>query len=269
VTSPYEAGRYELKYLLPLSRRAEVMALAAPHARPDPHARPIGGDAVGYEVHSLYLDTPQLTDYFDRLERRKLRRHLRVRTYGRPGEGQPVFLETKRKSGRWVVKHRVPVCDAETWCASGDPRPWSALARDVHGPGRYAAMTFLELVEQDGRQPVSVVHYQREVLLPLRDDSRHVRLTLDRCIVAAVCPAAHRLFATGQVDLIPAEWMVMELKFELLAPAWMRELCHALGVRAVPVSKYGLSVARGLRSDRPRELAALLPPPLGRVRRLA
>ena len=87
--------------------------------------------------------------------------------------------------------------------------------------------------------------------------------------MAAAAPTANRLFAPGEVELIPANWMVMELKFELVEPSWMRELCRALGVHAVPVSKYGLSVARCLRSDRPRELAALLPPPLGRVRRVA
>ncbi len=261
----YQVGRYELKYVLPLERRAEILALVTPHARPDPNARPINGDAVGYQVHSLYLDTEHLSDYFERLERRKVRRRIRVRTYGQPGDRQPVFLENKRKSGKWVVKHRVAVCDAEAWSACCDPRPWREFAHGVNGLGRYAALNFLEHAEGGRRRPVTIVHYEREVFLPLRDDSRHARLTLDRNIVATLNPEVNDLFAPGQVELIPAGWLVMELKFDRMSPGWMRELSRTLGLQAVPVSKYGLSVARGPRADRPRELAALTPPPLAGV----
>jgi len=68
----YEVGRYELKYLLPRKRRAEVLELVSSHVRPDDHARPLDGDLVGYTVRTLYLDTPSLSDYFERLERRTL-----------------------------------------------------------------------------------------------------------------------------------------------------------------------------------------------------
>jgi hypothetical protein len=56
--------------------------------------------------------------------------------------------------------------------------------------------------------------------------------------------------------------MVMELKFERCAPGWMHMLRQELGISAVPVSKFGLSVARCIRDAYPRELRALTPRPL-------
>jgi len=257
-----EIGRYELKYVLPAAARDEVVELVEAHVKPDPHARPLAGVGSGYAVHSLYLDTPQLNDYFERLERKRIRNRLRVRTYGSPGEGQPVYLENKRKCGKWVVKQRVRVCDAEAWCGCAEERPWLGFTRGIDGTGRHTAESFCDLVERGQRRPVSVVSYEREVFLPRNGATGHVRLTIDRQVRAAVAPPASSLYAPAEVDLIPPEWIVMELKFADIEPGWMRELCRCLGVRAVPVSKFGLSVARGLRAGRARELRLLTPRPL-------
>jgi hypothetical protein len=264
-----EIGRYEIKYVLPASCRQEVVGIISPHVFTDPHAAPLEDGTIGYHVHSLYLDTPRLDDYCDRLARRRVRNRLRVRTYGRPGERQPVFLENKRKSGKWVVKHRVRVSDADQWCSSQAERPWTELARQINGRGEYAARSFLDLVDGRRRQPVSVVHYLREVFVPRDPVHRDVRLTLDRRVCATLVSDSHRLYADPDMDLIPSGWMVMELKFARHAPGWMRALCRELGVQAVPVSKFGLSVARGLRADRPHELRFLTPAPILRRSRAA
>jgi len=264
-----EVGRYELKYVLPVRRRNEVLDLIAPYVHPDPYARPLPDGALGYHVHSLYLDTPELADYFERLERRKIRNRLRVRTYGHEGDGQPVFLENKRKSGRWVVKQRVPVCDAETWCSADEARPWAGLAGSICGKGEFVVRSFCQLVDGGGRVPVSVVHYRREVYLPREDRGDHVRLTLDRRVRAGVVSCARELYAPAKVDLIPEDWMVMELKFNRFRPAWMLELCRSLGVLAVPVTKFGLSIAKGRRAGRDAELRLLMPPPIVGSRRVA
>ncbi len=258
----HDVGRYEFKYVLPVSRRAEILELVTPHVRPDPNARSLGDGTFGYEVHSLYLDTRELTDYFDRLERRRVRSRVRVRTYGKPGEHQPVFLENKRKSGTWVVKHRARLSDADAWCGCSEPQPWRELGGCTSAGEHYAALSFSQLAEIGGRVPVAVIHYQREVFLPLAGDSRHTRLTLDRLVQARVEPSVHDLFAPPDIVVIPPDWMIMELKFPGSEPGWMRTLCHRLGVTAVAVSKSSLSVAIGLRHDRPHELRMLTPYPL-------
>lgn len=259
MSTHYERGRFELKYVLPVTRRAEVLRMALPHVHADHHAVEIPGNRRGYFVHSLYLDTPQLSDYFDRLDEKKVRNRLRIRTYGMSGQRQPVFLEVKRKSGPWVVKHRVAVGDADEWDLCESARPWVGFTARLDGPDRFASAAFLQLVEGAGRVPVSVVHYEREVFVPRQRCERRVRLTLDYNIGARTPSCAHDLFGPAQFCLLPAEWMVMELKFEQFAPDWMVRLRRDLGVSAVPVSKFGLSVAVVEPAAHPRELRALLP----------
>ncbi|MBI2839998.1 MAG: polyphosphate polymerase domain-containing protein [Acidobacteria bacterium] len=265
----YEGGRFELKYVLPAACRADVLRLTQPHVQPDPHAVELPNGRRGYFVRSLYLDTSDLADYFDRLDRKRVRNRLRVRTYGQPQQKQPVFIEVKRKSGPWVIKHRAAVGDADEWCRCPAARPWVTFASRVEGRGRYAASAFLQLVEGAERSPVSLVHYEREVFVPLEKDSRRVRLTLDTHVAASSVSSARDLFAPATIDLIPPDWLVMELKFERFAPAWMTRLRRELGVTAVPVSKFGLSVAQVLRPAYPDELHALLPAPILQRRRAA
>jgi hypothetical protein len=260
---PYESGRWELKYLLPLARRRQVLELIAPQVRPDSHARPLADGSIGYRVHSLYFDTPRLKDYFERLDERRVRNRLRIRTYGSADDDQPVFLENKRKSGRWVVKHRARLGSSQDW-RHGPDRPWLELDTPP-ADGGFATHSFNTLVNGARRVPVTIVHYLREVFVPCGLDHQRVRLTLDRQIRADFPEDPHDLFGDGAVELIPSDWMVLELKFDTTAPAWMRQLSRSLELRAVPVSKFGLSVATTHRRDRPRELRLLTPPPLRRT----
>ncbi len=263
MTGYQDIGRYEFKYTLPLSDRDRVMEVIAPYTRPDPHADTRDDGLIGYFNHSIYLDTEDLFDYHERLDECAVRNRLRVRTYGRPGDGAPVFLENKRKLEAWVVKQRVRVGDADSWARHTDDRPWVAHAAQVEGRGRYAAEHFVRLVERGERRPVSAVHYFREVFIDLRGDARaSVRLTMDREITGTVAPDARNLYAAPDVELLPSDWMVMELKYRGDRPGWMRILARVLGLRAVPVPKFGLSVARGLRADHPRDSRHLLPPPI-------
>ncbi len=252
-----EVGRYEIKYALPVSMREKVLDQISDYVIPDQFARPLGDGRLGYHVHSLYFDTESLKDYFERLDRRPVRNRLRVRTYGHEGEGQPVFLENKRKSGKWVVKHRTHVCDAEQWCDSRDPKPWRAFGR--LGRCAFAAHSFCSLVDGGERLPVSVVHYEREVLVPRVDDGYRIRVTLDYRVCASIALVSTSLYAPPEIQLLPDEIMVMELKFEKRAPGWMKALCRNLRLRPTPVSKFGLSIAKGLRSGHPHELSCLEP----------
>ncbi|MCB9765798.1 MAG: polyphosphate polymerase domain-containing protein [Alphaproteobacteria bacterium] len=264
----WDEGRYEFKYALPLSRRSELMDLTAPHTIPDRKARSIGADAHGYEVHSLYYDTfdgerPTLRDYFERLAERSIRDRLRVRTYGHRGEEQPVFLENKRKLDDRVVKARALIGNTEGWDAAPGPTPWRALAPGLRPKDRFAYRDFDRRVVGDGRRPVSVVHYVREVYTALDDPA--CRLTIDRDVCATTCPTSLDLYAAPDVDLIPRDWVVLEMKFRAHRPLWMRRICAALGLRAVPISKFGLSVALGFRGGHARELRFFTPYPLRRI----
>lgn len=266
MTGSIQQGRFELKYALPLSVREGLLAAVADHVRPDPHAVPLLGGGQGYRVHSLYYDTTQngqltLGDYKQRLSGRRIRNRLRARTYGLPGEEQPVFLENKRKGESRVVKSRLRICSAASWHRTAGPYPWQAFAERVSPRKRFAYDDFNSLVAGH-RAPVSVVHYLREVYVPQNTTEMGVRLTLDREVCATTRPRTLDLYAPPDVNLIPPDWMVMEMKFSGTRPHWMCKLVQQFRLQAVPVSKFGLSVVLGFRADRRAELRFFTPQPL-------
>ena len=131
---------------------------------------------------------------------------------------------------------------------------------------RWAAEHFVRLTSSGQRVPVSVVHYTREVFVSPDPDRPRVRLTLDHRVSASTRNLAYNsLYQERDVALIPPDWVVMEMKFGGTKPGWMRRICRELGLRAVPVSKFGLSVAMGVAGNRYHEVRYLTPRPLRRL----
>ena len=267
-------GRSELKYALPRARRAELLALAAGHVQAGAFTRSLVGAAdldwaadapepQGYRVHSLYLDTPTLDGYGERLADASIRNRLRIRTYGAAGEDAGVILEAKRKLHERVVKQRVVAGRLSDWARLAGPRPWvAAVAALPAGEAARLGARWLAAVEGPGMVPACSTHYLREVYEAGGD-----RLTLDHLVRAAAGLGMRDLQSPGQVDLLPPDWMVLELKFGGPMPVWMRRLVRALRLGSEPVSKFALGVARTLRLDRPLEGRWLTPPSLLRAAR--
>nr|WP_232832245.1 VTC domain-containing protein [Nocardiopsis sp. FIRDI 009] len=89
-------NRYEPKYLVPVSRVADVRAELTARMRPDRH-----GGGSGYGVWSVYHDTRPLRFYHEKIEGLRFRRKLRVRRYGEVGaapEDTPVSVEIKQRA---------------------------------------------------------------------------------------------------------------------------------------------------------------------------
>jgi hypothetical protein len=270
-------GRFEFKYAVPTSICSRIVEVAGNYIMPDPHGVPLPGGGTGYAVHSVYFDTvdsqerPVLGDYFQRLADYKVRDRLRIRTYGAPeDEKQPIFLENKRKQDNRVVKSRVWVCTAREWNAASQhtDRPWLEFAHRVTGRKQLAYNNFCMHLQT--RRPVSVVHYLREVFVDVdQENNPKVRLTIDRHVTATTRPTSLDPYAPADVDLIPRDWAVLELKFDENRPGWMRRLVRELRLGSVPVSKFGLSVLLGYRADRPKEVRFFTPAPLRRIGALA
>lgn len=262
-----EGGRWELKYLLPVSAREELFRVAGASIQPDPHGQVLPELGTrGYSVHSIYFDTPSLTDYTERLECRNVRVRLRIRTYGKPGDKAPVYLEDKRKFDKWVMKQRVKVGDADTWIASGDPKPWVTYGNQVTGKKALVVRHFLRRVEEEGRIPVSTVHYVRETFVDRDPTDSEVRLTMDHYVSSTTNPGPVGFYTPADQLLVPEGYMVLELKFNQTQPGWMRKLVRALHLQCEPISKFGLSVAYGHRRDKPDELRRVTPVTVLRTR---
>ena len=105
--------RYELKYLLDAGQRKAVLAAMAPHMEPDPFSHS--------SIRNLYLDTPDYRLIRRSLEKPVYKEKLRVRSYGRAGETDPVFVELKKKYRSVVYKRRISMPqDQALGCLTGE-----------------------------------------------------------------------------------------------------------------------------------------------------
>lgn len=267
-------GRFELKYALPLDRRAEVLDEAWENVEADANGDEIspllpaavhahGPPPRGYRVCSLYLDTVDLQGYSERLAEARIRNRVRVRTYGLPGDVAPVFLEAKRKLHANVVKHRIKTGTTATWATGDAVRPWRRAVRE-HGDPRGFARRWLDAVDSVDMRAVCHVTYVRETWV-----QGSSRLTIDHDLRAQAWPDPRQLQAHAATPLLPPGWIVLELKFNGAEPAWMRRLVQRLQLMSEPVSKFALGVVRTVRDGPDAELRRVTPPSLVRALREA
>jgi len=92
--------RYERKFLVDELQPFQVAALIKQHPRFFHMSYP------PRHVNNLYLDSPEMTNYFENVDGATQRRKVRVRWYGEPfGEIARPMLEVKRKEGVVGTKH--------------------------------------------------------------------------------------------------------------------------------------------------------------------
>lgn len=264
-------GRYEMKYLLPLDRRAALLDDAAAFIQPDPHGDDLslalpevvadaGSPPRGYRVSSLYLDDTNLTGYARRIDGRRIRNRMRIRTYGDPGSPSPVFLEAKRKLHKQVIKHRVACGTTEHWARWSGPRPWDEAPLPVAPLDRERQQRWCATAQDKQLAPVCRVEYWRETFA-----RGQLRLTLDHRVGAVATHDPHALRGPCPTRLIPEGWIILELKYNGQAPPWMRRLVARHRLIAEPISKFALGVGLTLRPYAKAERAANTPPTLQRA----
>ncbi len=229
--------RLELKYLVDEHTAAQVRSAIAPFCEPDPYN---GTRGSGYYIGSLYFDSPDLAFYRAKERRDQDRLKLRARVYDQTGD---VSLEIKRKRGDVVWKQRVRV-------------PRASWAEAAQGFGHSSAGTrwqedvlerFAHTFAQFGAEPKVMVEYEREAYASELD--AYARVTFDRNVTAYPSEAwtfqpdrdAPRALDT-RVDRDLSSPIILELKSELMMPAWMVSLIHDFELMRVGYSKYNTAV---------------------------
>ena len=222
-------NRFELKYLVPQSRAAEFTRDLATHAQRDPHA----GER-GYDIWSLYWDSPELRYFWEKLDGEKYRRKLRFRRYA---GGDDVFVEIKQRIDRTVQKRRTRMkvadalalfgrgaIDAEREAAAGDPVLQEALV----------------LCREHRLAPKAAIRYRRDAWFATFEPDLRVtfdtRLQYDARELDLAQP-----FVEGRWLLDPA-LCVVEIKFNHRVPLWLVTLVQKHDLVAIRFSKYCAAV---------------------------
>lgn len=190
---------------------------------------------LSYPVHSLYLDSPDLTTYRHTINGNKNRYKLRLRFYeNRPGAA--VYFEIKRRMNNAILKQRGAVKReaVERVLAGQLPGPDELASQD---PRHIAGIQrFHELMTVMDARPVAHIFYQREAWISPRDNS--VRVTLDREVLFEPDPTTRLDTAmTAPIRVFP-DVVILELKFTGRFPDWWRELVRVFGLPQGSAAKY-------------------------------
>jgi hypothetical protein len=231
----FQAGRYELKYIIDERRAAEVRDFSGSYLVPDEHADPQAGNS--YPVHSLYLDSPSLDLFQATVHGLKNRFKLRIRFYD-DNPAHPAFLEIKRRISDVICKERAAVRrEAVKLLLRGIPPGRTMLASTTDRSKAAAAMqNFYRYYLQIGARAGVYISYQREAYVS--PDSDQIRVTFDRQITVARHLSAPCL-ATPKAPLpVNMNGIVLEMKFTDRFPNWMRQMVFALDLWRCPSAKY-------------------------------
>lgn len=214
--------RYELKYMLTRSQAAALRRAMHGH---------MALDLYGHcTIRNIYYDTDSFRLVRRSMEKPFYKEKLRVRSYRKAGEKDPVFVELKKKYEGVVYKRRIalPHRDAVGALADGTPLPADTqIAREIEAFRTFYGPTL---------GPVMLLSYEREAFAPA--DGTDFRFTLDENI----------LWRTHHIDLgasvfgspvIPEGAVLLEVKTPGGIPLWMVRFLSENGIRQISFSKYG------------------------------
>ena len=214
--------RKEVKYLLSVAQLQALMSVIRQHMEPDafPHS----------SIGNLYYDTPDYRLIRRSLEKPEYKEKLRLRSYGIPGDGSPVFPEIKKKAGGIVYKRRVSMaCDQAMDYLSGRlPGPDGQIFRELD----WMLMSYPSLA------PKVFLSYERDSWKGREEPE--LRLTLDREILYRTYDLDLRWGFRGTPILSPGQTL-MEIKIPGAAPLWLSHALSENGIFPVSFSKCGES----------------------------
>jgi SPX domain protein involved in polyphosphate accumulation len=230
-----QSNRFEFKYMIPESVADAVRDHVRAHLVPDKYME-VSAHPHGYLVHSVYLDTVNLSLCKATMNGEKNRFKLRLRYYD-ANSSSPIFFEVKRRVNDAILKSRAGVHRAAAYelLKGRGPR-----REDLVSPDNARAMSdltlFCRLRDELNATATAMNTYRREAYMSRHDNS--ARLTMDRDLHGAN-------WAGDLHDLSGTHWrkpaikgVILELKFTQRFPRWMAELVQRFEVQRVSVPKY-------------------------------
>ena len=213
--------RYELKYMLSLDQKEQVLAAMAPYMELDQYGRTT--------IRNLYYDTDTYLLIRRSIEKPIYKEKLRIRSYSKALAESKVFVELKKKYKHVVYKRRIPLSNEEAmaWLSGdGHPEPHTQISNEIdYFMNYYGAL-----------HPTVFLSYEREAFYST--DGTDFRVTFDDTILCR----REDLSLTSDVygtPILPEGRVLMEIKCSGGIPLWMTEVLSREKIYKTPFSKYG------------------------------
>ncbi|MFT7644529.1 MAG: SPX domain protein involved in polyphosphate accumulation [Candidatus Paceibacteria bacterium] len=222
------SSRHEFKYILTRHQAATIEHFVQKIGM----AKDVSQNG-SYSVTSLYFDTPQFTDFHDKLGGYKKRKKLRVRTYGQwfTTEPQLMNFEIKEKYDMNIVKIKSRITHSSMLLTS---QHMDALL--VNTEQNKELREFKHLYYSQGYRPHIIVRYDRSAYE--QTFKSKVRLTFDRNI--ETCQADRNMTYSSLTSV--SDSVIMEIKFADSLPWWFKYITLQFELSRQPFSKYSESV---------------------------
>jgi hypothetical protein len=183
----------------------------------------------GYAVRSLYFDTVDDRDFFEKEDGLENRRKIRLRCY--PPDFDMFKLELKEKNGNYQRKRSITLTRGAAERVAGGRLSLLMEMGDL-------ALEFYLSMTTGVYRPKSVVEYYREAYIMPSND---IRLTFDRQVRASESP---RMFFSPVGTLHPAierDIVIFEVKYNHFLPRYVKQTIGDYGKIQTSASKYWLS----------------------------
>ena len=210
----------------------------------DPYVEKQAGSQ--YFVRSLYYDDPFFSSFQEKINGMHTRSKFRVRTYSSdPAARTPWFLEIKGRYNNLVLKHRVPLLQADGSAPDPTERDITAQILRCAEPGTVRERFEYQLHRRRIR-PVALIDYWRRPYISKYDPG--FRLTFDSQLSATATDQLFPLHPATR-SVVPG-FTVLEVKFSHRIPSWFHRVIQSFELRRRSFSKicHGIQVL-GLAED--------------------
>ena len=213
--------RYELKYMLTLDQKEQILAAITPYMKLDKYGRTT--------IRNLYFDTDTYLLIRRSIDKPTYKEKLRMRSYGKADADSTVFVELKKKFKHVVYKRRISLPEAEaTRWLSGEKHTdkYTQISNEID--------YFMELYGT--LHPTVFLSYEREAYYS--NDGSDFRVTFDDNILCRQEDLSLQSDAYG-TPILPEGKVLMEIKCSGGIPLWMTEVLSKEKIYKTSFSKYG------------------------------
>lgn len=239
-------GRIENKYLVPGNKLDEFRSDVLPYLNHDAFSDR-RHDKI-YTVRSIYLDSPDLTSYYEKSAGIKTRNKFRVRGYNELTQDSKVFVEIKRKENDFVSKDRTLVAYTDLYDFINN----ADLTKIQNHTAEYeqrliSAKNFFFYYMKNRLKPMINVVYEREAWECKFGSG--LRVTFDMNIRSHPAQNYDTLFDEKDMKILFPSSFVLEIKYNKALPSWVPQIVNKYHLKKEAISKYALCMDLYLKNN--------------------
>jgi len=226
--------RYELKYVIKESVAQAIASKLLGHCHLDDN----GKDGT-YRNESLYYDSPGFDFFYHKIDGVKLRRKIRIRRYGDSGPWERVFVEIKRRNGKFIEKARLSL-QTNLLPLLFNPAGKERIIKTLSPREIQVYNEIISISQIYNVQPVVFISYKRKAFWA--DGNEKLRITFDSDLSCDAVNLDSLAVLNNRQSMMSQDLIVMEIKANGKVPFWALRLVQEYGCHMTRLSKYCLGV---------------------------